>query len=185
MCLGGAVYSPAITDFIIMVDEVSQMFITGPQVIKTVTGEDIDKESLGGASVHNSKSGVAHFKAKSDEDALNIAKNLLKYIPQNNLDGMDNTSQGEKLKNVEGLKSIIPDNPRTPYSIKDLILLIADSGEFLEVHSHYAKNIITGFCKIGGFPVGIVANQPNYLAGVLDIDCSDKARQIYPVSRCF
>lgn len=174
-CAGGAVYSPAITDFIIMVDEVSQMFITGPQVIKTVTGEDIDKESLGGASVHNSKSGVAHFKAKSDEDALNIAKNLLKYIPQNNLDGMDNTSQGEKLKNVEGLKSIIPDNPRTPYSIKDLILLIADSGEFLEVHSHYAKNIITGFCKIGGFPVGIVANQPNYLAGVLDIDCSDKA----------
>ncbi len=174
-CVGGAVYSPAMTDFIIMVDKTSQMFITGPQVIKTVTGEDIDKESLGGAAVHNSKSGVAHFIAKDDSDALEIVKQLLSYIPQNNLDGVENLQNENSDETIDKLKEIIPENPRTPYSVKDIISLIADEGDFLEVHSHYAKNIITGFCRIGGFPVGIIANQPGYLAGVLDIDCSDKA----------
>lgn len=173
-CAGGAVYSPAITDFIIMVNQISQMFITGPQVIKAVTGEDIDKNGLGGAMIHHSKSGVAHFITETDSDAMQLVRKLISYIPQNNSEEPEIT-EPMSVSQVPELREIVPENPKQAYDVKKVIELVVDNGEFLEVHKHYAKNIVIGFARIAGRSVGIIANQPSVYAGVLDIDSSDKA----------
>jgi propionyl-CoA carboxylase beta chain len=175
-CAGGAVYSPAITDFIFMVKETSHMFITGPDVIKTVTGEEVDFESLGGAMAHNAKSGVAHF-ASDDEDAcLEDARYLFSFLPQNNLETAPRViPTDDPLRMDPELDTVVPDNPNKPYDMRDVIRLIVDDGEFLEVHEHYARNIVCGFSRLNGYSVGIFGNQPAHLAGVLDIDSSEKA----------
>ncbi len=175
-CAGGAVYSPALTDFIIMSEKSSYMFVTGPKVTKTVTGEDISTENLGGSHVHGTKSGVAHFVVDDEEEGLLLIRKLLSYLPQNNLEDPPLTDCTDPIGRVDDeLNSIIPENSNQPYNIKDIIYRIVDDGEFLEVHSGYARNIVVGFAKMGGMPVGIVANQPAFLAGVLDIDASRKA----------
>ncbi len=175
-CAGGAVYSPALTDFIMMTEESSYMFVTGPKVVKTVTGEEITTEDLGGALVHASKSGVSHFMLESEEEGLLLIRKLMSYLPQNNLEEpplMECTDPIDRVDDI--LNTIIPDNPNQPYDMKEVIYTIADDGEFLEVHRNYAKNIIVGFCRMGGASVGVVANQPNFLAGVLDTEASRKA----------
>jgi acetyl-CoA carboxylase carboxyltransferase component len=175
-CAGGAVYSPALTDFTIMVKDTSYMFVTGPKVVKTVTGEEVTEEELGGASVHSTKSGVAHFAAENEEEGILIIRKLLSYLPQNNLEDPPATQCDDPIDRLEdSLNDLIPESPNKPYNVKDVIELIADNGEFLEVQRNYAPNIVTGFAKFNGMPVGIVANQPNYLAGVLDINASRKA----------
>jgi len=174
-CAGGAVYSPAITDFVIMVDQTSQMFITGPQVIKTVTGENIDKENLGGAKIHNSKSGVAHLLAKDDGQAMELVRKLLSYIPSNNMDPVEPADYDKSYKVPEEINEIVSPNPKKSYDVKDLINLVFDPGSFFEIHAHFAKNIVVGFARLEGKSVGIIANQPKILAGSLDIDASDKA----------
>lgn len=175
-CAGGAVYSPAMTDFIFMVENTSYMFVTGPDVIKTVTHEEVTKEELGGADTHNQKSGVANFKCKDEDDCFERVRELLDFIPSScgmgvRADAITDTVTRSNTK----LKNIIPDSNKKPYDMKEIILDTVDNAQFLEVHEDYAKNIIVGFGSIGGFKVGIVANQPNYLAGVLDIDSSVKA----------
>jgi propionyl-CoA carboxylase beta chain len=174
-CAGGAVYSPAITDFIFMVKETSHMFITGPDVIKTVTGEEVEFEELGGAMSHNSKSGVAHF-ASDDEDAcLEDARYLLSFLPQNNLDTVPRVMPSDDPFRMDAeLDSVVPDNPNKPYDMRDVIRYVVDDGEFFEVHEHYALNIVCGFSRLNGYTVGVVGNQPRALAGVLDIDASAK-----------
>ncbi len=175
-CAGGAVYSPALTDVIIMVDKSSYMFVTGPKVTKSVTGEDITTENLGGAHVHASKSGVAHFKAEDEEEGILLIRKMIEYLPQNNLEDPVATVCEDPIDRKEdGLNEIIPDNSNQAYDVKDVIHMIVDDAEFLEMHRHYAKNIVVGFAKLEGRPVGIVANQPNFLAGVLDINASKKA----------
>lgn len=175
-CAGGAVYSPALTDFIIMSERSSYMFVTGPKVTKTVTGEEISTENLGGSHVHGSKSGVAHFIADDEEEGLLLIRKLLSYLPQNNLEEPPLTDCKDPIDRLsDELNSIIPENSNHPYDIKDVIYHIVDEGEFLEIHSVYARNIVVGFARMGGMPVGIVANQPSFLAGVLDIDASRKA----------
>ncbi|WP_159523347.1 acyl-CoA carboxylase subunit beta [Sunxiuqinia indica] len=175
-CAGGAVYSPALTDFIMMTEENSYMFVTGPKVVKTVTGEDISVADLGGGKVHASKSGVSHFLVENEEEGLLVIRKLLSYLPQNNLEDAPITDCDDPIDRLEdSLNEIIPDNPNQPYDVKEVIHSLADYGEFLEVHRNYAKNIIVGFAKFDGQSVGIVANQPNYLAGVLDIEASRKA----------
>ena len=175
-CAGGAVYSPAITDFIIMVKKTSYMFVTGPKVVKTVTHEDLTSEDLGGAEVHASKSGVAHFVAENDMEALEIVKKLMTYIPQNNADEPPFISNDDSIDRIdETLNYIVPANPNQPYDMKEVIKSLADNGEFLEVHKDYAQNIIVGFIHLGGRSIGLVANQPAVMAGVLDIDSSKKA----------
>jgi len=175
-CAGGAVYSPALTDFIMMTDKASYMFVTGPKVVKTVTGEDITTEDLGGANVHASKSGVAHFNCQDEEEGLLLIRKLLSYLPQNNLEEAPVTECNDPIERKdESMNSIVPENPNQPYNVKDVIYNIVDNGEFLEIHRDYAKNIVVGFSKLNGMSVGIVANQPNFLAGVLDIDSSRKA----------
>jgi len=175
-CAGGAVYSPALTDFIIMAEETSYMFITGPKVVKTVTNENVTEEQLGGAMVHASKSGVAQFSAENEEEALGIIRKLISYLPQNNLEEAPLVSTHDPINRVdEELAAIIPDSPNQPYDMKDIIYRIVDDEEFLEVSRHFAPNMITGFARFNGRSVGIVANQPNYLAGVLDINASKKA----------
>nr|HQU58005.1 acyl-CoA carboxylase subunit beta [Saprospiraceae bacterium] len=175
-CAGGAVYSPALTDVIIMSDKTSHMFVTGPKVTKTVTGEDISSEDLGGAGVHTSKSGVAHFKADNEDEGLLLIRKLLEYLPQNNLEDPAITECKDPIDRMDDeLNTIIPDDPNKPYNVKDIIYRIVDNEEFLELQRFWAKNIVTGFGKFGGQPCGIVANQPNYLAGVLDINSSRKA----------
>ncbi|MBN2175467.1 MAG: acyl-CoA carboxylase subunit beta [Bacteroidales bacterium] len=175
-CAGGAVYSPALTDFIMMTEKNSYMFVTGPKVVKTVTGEDISIEDLGGGKIHASKSGVAHFLVEEEQEGLMLIRKLLSYLPQNNLEDPPINECSDPIeRKEEELNQIIPENPNQPYDIKDVIHLIVDYGEFLEIHRNYAKNIIVGFARFDGQPVGIVANQPNYLAGVLDIDASKKA----------
>jgi len=175
-CAGGAVYSPALTDFIMMTDKASYMFVTGPKVVKTVTGEDITTEDLGGANVHASKSGVAHFNCQDEEEGLLLIRKLLSYLPQNNLEEAPVTECNDPIERKdEIMNSIVPENPNQPYNVKDVIYNIVDNGEFLEIHRDYAKNIVVGFSKLNGMSVGIVANQPNFLAGVLDIDSSRKA----------
>lgn len=174
-CAGGAVYSPAITDFIFMVRGTSFMFVTGPEVVKTVTHEDVDMESLGGADIHASKSGVCHFAHDSEPEALAAVRDLLGFLPQNNAEPPPFRANGDPLdRRDEKLLEIVPDNPNRPYDMHEVIECIVDDGEFLEVHRQFAPNILTGFCRLGGRPVGIVANQPAVLAGVLDIDSSDK-----------
>ncbi|SMO67185.1 acyl-CoA carboxylase subunit beta [Gracilimonas mengyeensis] len=175
-CAGGAVYSPALTDFTMMVEKTSYMFVTGPKVAKTVTGEDITVEELGGPNVHATKSGVTHFVAENEEEGLLMLRKLLSYLPQNNLEDPPITKCEDPIDRLDDeLNEIIPDSPQVPYNVKDIIYTIADDGEFLEVHRRYARNIVVGFAKFNGMPVGIVANQPNYLAGVLDIEASRKA----------
>ncbi len=175
-CAGGAVYSPALTDVIIMSDKSSYMFVTGPKVAKTVTGEDITTEDLGGATIHATKSGVAHFRVENENEGLQLIRKLLEYLPQNNLEDPIVTECTDPIDRIEdSLNDIIPENPNQPYNVKDVIYLIIDDREFLELHQHYAKNIVVGFAKFNGIPCGIVANQPNFLAGVLDIDASKKA----------
>src|SRR5687767_9039389 len=174
-CAGGAVYSPAITDFIVMAKSSSYMFITGPDVIKTVTHEDVTKEDLGGAMTHNEKSGVAHFAVNDDRAAIALIREMLSFMPGNNLDDPPRQATGDPLdREDDALDSLVPVSPNQPYDMLDLIHTIADDGNFLEVHQHYAKNIIVGFARLGGRPVGIVANQPAYLAGTLDINASVK-----------
>lgn len=175
-CAGGAVYSPALTDFILMTEQNSYMFVTGPKVVKSVTGEDITIEDLGGADVHARKSGVTHFKAESEEEGTMLIRKLISYMPQNNLEEPPLAVCNDPIDRLEdSLNSIIPDNPNQPYDMKDIIHAIVDNGEFLEVHRHYARNIIVGFARFNGASTGIVANQPNFLAGVLDSDASRKA----------
>ncbi len=175
-CAGGAVYSPALTDFIMMSKENAYMFVTGPKVAKTVTGEDITTENLGGPDVHGKKSGVAHFIADNEEEGLMLIRKLLTYLPQNNLEDPITTECTDPIDRKEDLlNEIIPNNPNIPYDVKDVIYSVVDYGEFMEVQRNYAQNIITGFAKFNGSPVGIVANQPSFLAGVLDINASRKA----------
>ncbi len=175
-CAGGAVYSPALTDFIMMTENTSYMFVTGPKVVKTVTGEDITTEDLGGAQIHSSKSGVSHFLLEDEEEGLLLIRKLLSYLPQNNLEEPPATECNDPIDRLEdALNEIIPENPNQPYDVKDVIYSLVDYNEFLEIHRNYAKNIVVGFAKFDGMPVGIVANQPNFLAGVLDIDASRKA----------
>lgn len=185
-CAGGAVYSPAITDFNIMVKNTSYMFITGPDVIKTVTHEDVTKDELGGAMTHNVKSGVAHFAADSDEHALRITRELLSFIPSNNLDDPPflATLDPADRTDVE-LNSIVPESSNQPYDIREIITRVVDDGYFFEIQEHYAQNIIVGFGRLGGLSVGIVANQPAFLAGVLDIDASVKAARFVRFCDCF
>ncbi|HHS98164.1 MAG TPA: acyl-CoA carboxylase subunit beta, partial [Chloroflexi bacterium] len=175
-CAGGAVYSPAMTDFILMTKETSHMFITGPEVIKAVTREEVTFEELGGAMTHAAKSGVAHFAAENEEHCLALIRQLLSYIPQNNLEDPPfvPTTDPEDRMDKE-LKTIIPDSPTQPYDMKEVIRRVVDEGTFLEVHEHWAQNIVVGFARLGGYSVGIVANQPMVLAGVLDINASRKA----------
>lgn len=175
-CAGGAVYSPAITDFIIMVKGTSYMFVTGPEVIKTVTHEEVSMEKLGGAETHATISGVAHFVAENDADAISTIRKLLNYIPQNNKEFPPKKEfESEKIEDMEELNKLIPANPLEPYNIKDLIEKVLDENSFFEVHKEYAKNIVVGFGNLAGYSVGIVANQPAHLAGCLDINASDKA----------
>ncbi|MFP3867629.1 MAG: acyl-CoA carboxylase subunit beta [Desulfobacteraceae bacterium] len=175
-CAGGAVYSPAMTDFVFMVKNSSYMFITGPDVIKSVTGEEITFEELGGAMSHNVKSGVAHFAAESDEEAINQIKGLLSYLPNNNMEDPPLQPCSDPINRLDpALDSIIPDNPRASYDMKDVIQSIVDDGEFFEPHALFAQNMVVGFARLNGRPIGIVANQPLVLAGCLDVNASDKA----------
>jgi acetyl-CoA carboxylase carboxyltransferase component len=185
-CAGGAVYSPALTDLIIMSDKTSYMFVTGPKVTKTVTGEVISTEELGGANVHASKSGVCHFVADDEEEGLLMIRKIISYLPQNNLEDPVITECNDPIDRLEDeLNEIIPENPNQPYDVKDIIFSIVDRGEFMEVHRDFARNIIVGFAKFNGMPVGIVANQPNYLAGVLDINASRKAARFVRLCDCY
>lgn len=175
-CAGGAVYSPAITDFIFMVDQISSMFVTGPDVIKAVTHEQVTKEELGGASTHNEKSGVGHFKCENEDDCFERVRELLSFIPPSNKGHKSDRPNSDKpMRGNQKLKEFVPANPRKPYDMKELILEVVDNGQFLEVHRDFAKSVIVGFASVGGIRIGIVANQPNILAGVLDIDSSVKA----------
>ena len=175
-CAGGAVYSPALTDFTLMVKGTSYMFLTGPGVVKSVTGEEVSQEDLGGASVHASKSGVAHFAAESEQEAIGTIKQLLSFIPQNNLEtAPERPTQDPVNRSDDALNEIIPDNPNKAYDMYKVIGSVVDDGEFLEIHKDFAKNIIVGFAHMGGRSVGVVANQPAVLAGVLDINASRKA----------
>ncbi|UYN89967.1 MAG: acyl-CoA carboxylase subunit beta [Anaerolineales bacterium] len=175
-CAGGAVYSPALTDFIFMVRNSSYMFVTGPEVVKSVTHEEVSFEDLGGASVHASASGVCHVVGDSEADTLFLIRKLLSYLPQNNLeDPPFKPSKDNPLRRDEALDSLIPDDPSKPYDIKEVIRMVMDEGAFYEIHDQFAQNVVVGFSRLGGHVVGIVANQPMVLAGVLDIDASDKA----------
>jgi acetyl-CoA carboxylase carboxyltransferase component len=185
-CAGGAVYSPAITDFIVMVEGSSYMFITGPDVVRTVTREEVTFDELGGAKAHNTVSGVAHFSADDEEDCMDILRQLLSYIPQNNMEDpplVTPTDDPERMD--EELDTIVPDSPTKPYDMKQIIRHVVDNGEFLEVHEHWAQNIIIGFARLNGHSVGIVAQQPAVLAGVLDINSSDKAARFVRFCDCF
>ncbi len=174
-CAGGAVYSPALTDFTIMTKGISYMFLTGPTVVKTVTGEDVSQEQLGGASVHSTKSGVTHFAAEDGEEALRIIRQLLSYIPQNNLEETPLQECNDPIDRLsDELNTIIPDSAKRSYDMYDVIRAIVDNGEFLEVQRDYAKNIVIGFARMNGQAVGVVANQPKVLAGVLDSNASRK-----------
>jgi propionyl-CoA carboxylase beta chain len=175
-CAGGAVYSPALTDFIFMVRNSSYMFVTGPEVVKTVTHEEVTFEELGGADTHASTSGVCHYVAESEGDCLYMIRLLLSYIPQNNMEDPPFVpTNDDRLRTEEELDHIVPDDPSKPYDMRDVIKLVVDNGVYLEIHENYAQNILTCFARFGGHSVGIIANQPAHLAGVLDINSSDKA----------
>lgn len=185
-CAGGAVYSPAITDFIFMVQNTSYMFVTGPNVVKTVTHEEVTFEELGGALTHSSKSGVSHFACENEIDALNCVRKLLSFIPLNNIDDppyLEPTDPIDRLD--EELNTLVPENPNKPYDMKEIIKRVVDDGDFFEIHKDWAQNIIIGFARLGGYPVGIVGNQPAVLAGVLDIDSSCKAGRFVRFCDCF
>ncbi len=185
-CAGGAVYSPALTDFIFMVKDTSYMFVTGPDVVRAVTHEDVTFEELGGAMTHNTLSGVSHVAANSEEDALFLIREILGYMPQNNMeDPPFEPTKDDPLRTEEALNDIIPEDPSKPYDMKEVIRLIVDEGRFFEIHEHYAQNIVVGFARLGGYSVGIVANQPAVLAGVLDIKASEKAARFIRFCDCF
>src|SRR5215216_3832717 len=175
-CAGGAVYSPAMTDFILMVKETSHMFITGPDVIKTVTGEEVDFETLGGAMSHNSKSGVAHFASEDEESCLEDVRYLMGFLPSNNLEAPPRFAPNDDPEREDTeLDTLVPDDPQKPYDMRDVIARVLDDEEFFEVHEHFAQNIVVGFSRLDGHPIGVVGNQPKHLAGVLDINSSEKA----------
>lgn len=185
-CAGGAVYSPAITDFVFMVEKTSQMFITGPQVIKAVTGEDVSLEELGGAATHSTKSGVAHFKCSSDEECIQQVKRLLSFLPSNNLENAPSYDTGDDLNRLsDKLTTIVPDDVNKAYDMKEVIIEVVDNGDFFEVQPDFAKNIIVGFARMNGNTVGIIANQPQYMAGSLDVNSSDKAARFIRFCDCF
>ncbi|MBA2378665.1 MAG: acyl-CoA carboxylase subunit beta [Blastocatellia bacterium] len=185
-CAGGAVYSPAITDFNVMVKDSSYMFITGPDVIKTVTHEEVTKDQLGGAMTHNSTSGVAHFAADSDEHALQLTRELLSFVPSNNMEQPPFRATDDPEGRLdESLNTAVPESPNQPYDIRDIVSKVVDDGYFFEVQEHFAPNIVVGFARLGGYSVGIVANQPAFLAGVLDIDASIKAARFVRFCDCF
>ncbi len=185
-CAGGAVYSPAITDFIVMVKSSSYMFITGPDVIKTVTHEDVTKEELGGAMTHNEKSGVAHFAVEDDRECIALVRELLSYMPSNNLDEAPRVATDDPVDREDALlDTLVPASPNQPYDMQDLIGTVVDDGAFVEVHEHYARNIVVGFARLGGRSVGIVANQPAQLAGTLDINASVKGARFVRFCDCF
>ncbi|NCA75755.1 MAG: acyl-CoA carboxylase subunit beta [Alphaproteobacteria bacterium] len=185
-CAGGAVYSPAMTDFIFMVRESGYMFVTGPEVIKTVTHEEVTMEELGGAMTHNSKSGVAHFAAENDEQVVLMIRELMSFLPSNNMeDPPTSPCTDDVMRQDEHLQTIVPADPNKPYNMKEIITTVVDNHNFFEVMPHYARNIITGFARLGGKPVGVVANQPDILAGVLDIDSSVKAARFVRFCDCF
>jgi propionyl-CoA carboxylase beta chain len=174
-CAGGAVYSPAITDFVFMVENTSYMFVTGPDVIKTVTHEDVTKEKLGGSMTHNSLSGVGHFVAASDDECCRMIRELMAYLPQNNREDPPRRATSDPIDRMDAaLDSIVPAESNQPYDIKDVIHRVVDDDEFFEVHEHFARNIVVGFARMDGRPIGIVGNQPAFLAGVLDINSSVK-----------
>ncbi len=174
-CAGGAVYSPALTDLIFMTRGTSYMFVTGPDVVKTVTHEEVTQEELGGASVHSEKSGVCHVAADSEADTLYLIRKVLGFLPQNNMEDAPFVASDDPLRMEEALNAIVPDDANKPYDIKEVISMIFDNGNFFEIHENYAMNVVVGFARLGGHSVGIVANQPSVLAGVLDIDASEKA----------
>lgn len=185
-CAGGAVYSPALTDFIFMVEGTSQMFITGPQVIKSVTGESVTAEALGGAAMHNSKSGCAHFAAKSEEDCIAQIKRLLSYLPQNFREQPPaQQTADDPMREDDALNAIVPEHPNQSYDMYDVIRSLADDGEYFESQAQYAKNIITAFVRMDGKPVGVIASQPKVMAGCLDINASDKASRFIRTCDCF
>jgi propionyl-CoA carboxylase beta chain len=185
-CAGGAVYSPAMTDFIVMVKDTSYMFVTGPEVIRTVTHEEVTMDELGGAMTHNTRSGVAHFAADNDEQALMMIRELMGFIPSNNLeDPPIQPCTDDIMRQDEKLQTLVPADPNKPYEMKEIITTVVDNHNFFEVMPFYAQNIITGFARLGGRPVGIVANQPAYLAGVLDINSSIKGARFVRFCDCF
>ncbi len=185
-CAGGAVYSPALTDFIFMVDKTSQMFITGPEVVKSVTGEEVTSEELGGATTHNTKSGVAHVKASDDANCLEEIRRLLSFLPSNNMEGAPQIAVDDDLNRMlPEMEGFVPENANKPYDMKDVIKSIADEGDFYEIQPTYAMNMITGFIRINGSTIGIIANQPKVLAGCLDINASDKAGRFIRTCDCF
>ncbi|NMA91500.1 MAG: methylmalonyl-CoA carboxyltransferase [Firmicutes bacterium] len=184
-CAGGAVYSPALQDFIFMVSGTGNMFITGPQVIKAVTGETVSTEELGGALAHNRTSGVAHFMADDEAECLQQVKTLLSYLPANNMEDPPTAEPVEPGFEREELVGIVPENPNRSYNVKDVILRVVDGGSFFEVHRHFAENAVVGFARLGGAPVGIIANQPQVKAGCLDIDSSDKISRFVRFCDCF
>lgn len=183
---GGAVYSPAITDFVLMVKDTSNMFITGPDVIRAVTHEEVSFEELGGAMTHNATSGVAHFAAEDEQDAMRLVRQLLSYLPSNNVEDPPFVpTTDDSLRMDESLNSIIPESATQPYDMKEIVNSVVDQGSFFEVHEHFAPNLIVGFARLNGRVVGIVANQPAVLAGVLDIDASDKGARFVRFCDCF
>jgi acetyl-CoA carboxylase carboxyltransferase component len=185
-CAGGAVYSPAMTDFIMMVKSTSYMHITGPEVIKAVTHEEVTSEELGGAMTHNTKSGVAHFAADTEKEGLETIRRLMSYLPQNNMENPPFIATPDPPDRMDDeLNTIIPDNANKPYDMKEIIKRVVDEGEFLEVHEHFARNILVGFARLGGYSVGIVAQQPQVLAGVLDINSSRKGGRFVRFCDCF
>ncbi|MHC4941436.1 MAG: acyl-CoA carboxylase subunit beta [Planctomycetota bacterium] len=185
-CAGGAVYSPAITDFIFMVENTSYMFVTGPNVVKTVTHEEVTSEELGGAMTHASRSGVSHFTAGTDSECISKIRKLMSFIPSNNMEDPPRIEpKDDPERTEEKLNGIVPENPNKPYDLKDVIKLIVDEGDFLEVHEHYARNIMVGFARLDGRPVGIIGNQPAVLAGTLDIDASLKGARFVRFCDCF
>ncbi len=185
-CAGGAVYSPALTDFVVMVEGTSYMFVTGPNVVKTVTHEEVSAEELGGARTHNTKSGVGHFEARNDREALATIRRLLSFLPLNNLESPPRLAPTDRPDRAEpALDSIVPENPSKPYDMKEVIRFVVDDGDFLEIQEGFAKNLIVGFARMNGESVGVVANQPSVLAGVLDIDASVKGARFIRFCDCF
>ncbi|HHS51160.1 MAG TPA: acyl-CoA carboxylase subunit beta [candidate division Zixibacteria bacterium] len=185
-CAGGAVYSPALTDFVFMVKDTSYMFVTGPKVVKTVTNEDVSVEDLGGCMVHNSKSGVSHFACENEDELIEGMRRLFDFIPQNNMElPPDFPTDDPENRECHAISDIIPDNPNRPYDVKDIIHEIVDDGEFFEVQALWATNMVVGFAHMGGKSVGIVANQPKHLAGVIDINASNKASRFVRFCDCF
>jgi propionyl-CoA carboxylase beta chain len=185
-CAGGAVYSPAITDFIVMVENTSYMFITGPNVVKTVTHEDVTFEELGGAHIHGGKSGVSHFSSRNDAEALALVRQLLSYLPLNNLDDPPSIEPtDDPLREDPSLDTLVPENPNKPYDMKEIVTRVVDHGRFLEVHAEFARNIVVGFARLDGHVIGVVGNQPAHLAGTLDIDASVKGARFVRFCDCF